>query len=92
MVETGQTIYLDKPVDDGTIPVIGDNLHIIADLDTSKENGYTIWWSLPSKTGKRVSLFLSTPTFTTGSQLTTDQFYKKNSVEQAILILKSVQY
>jgi len=83
LVKSGKSVILHKPIDSGTIPVVGENTH----------SNYMINFTLPTKTGGRFSLFLE-PFYSPKlrDELTDEQYYKLDSVQQGIQILKSLQY
>ncbi len=83
LVKQDKEINLHKPLDNGTTPTVGANKH----------SNYMIDFSLPSKTGGRFALFVTTPNPDSKfNALTGEQFYNLDSVKQAILMLKSLSY
>jgi hypothetical protein len=85
LVKRGKFVDLHKPLNSGTIPVVGENKH----------PNYDISFSLPAKTGGRFSLSL-TPFDSMNpklrDELTNEQYYNQDSVKQGLQILKSLEY
>lgn len=90
LVQTGMEVYLHKPVDNNTAPVIGNNVHITNNPAIAHRNlGYTIRLTLPSKTGARFALVLM-PYSKPG--LTKAAFYNTEAVKQGMLMLETLRY
>ncbi|MBI2037218.1 MAG: hypothetical protein HYT14_02560 [Candidatus Liptonbacteria bacterium] len=86
LVKLDKQVSLHKPLSEETTPKVGENKH----------SNFGIDFSLPSKTGGRYNLFITTsfagyepPQL---QNITPAQFYNLRSVRQGILILKSVNY
>lgn len=80
-------VRLHMPLSQDTIPVVGENKH----------SNFDIEFNLPSKNGKRYTLFLSFDHLNRDALakfggLKDEQFYNLDSVKKAILILKSLTY
>lgn len=86
LVKLEREVRLHKPISAATTPIVGENKH----------DDFMIDFNLPSKTGGRYSLFITTtsagyePTWL--KDITTEQFYNLESVREGILILKSLSY
>jgi hypothetical protein len=67
LVKSGKSVALHKPIDSGTIPVVGENKH----------SNYMISFTLPTKAGGRFSLFF-TPFYSPKlrDELTNEQYYR----------------
>lgn len=79
-------IALHQPLSQETIPVVGENKH----------SNFGIDFSLPSKTGGRYGLFITTSFAgrepAQFQNISAEQFYNLKSVKQGVLILKSLSY
>lgn len=86
LVKLEREVRLHKPISAATTPIVGENKH----------DDFMIDFNLPSKTGGRYSLFITTTTAgyepTWLKDITTEQFYNVESVKEGIEILKSLSY
>ena len=86
LVKGDKSMWLDQPLSAETIPTIGENLH----------KGFDISFNMPSKNGKRYSMFLYMNYANDGTtkfdKLTNDEFFNLDSVKKATLIFESIAY
>jgi hypothetical protein len=89
LVKLDNEVFLHDPVDSQTVPIVGQDQH----------PGFAIDFSLPSRSGGRYALFVTTfwggkvpPQSPWFANMTSDQFYDLQSVREGIMILKSLSY
>lgn len=86
LVRTDKGISLDQPLSEETTPTVGENMH----------KGFDINLTMPSKNGKRYSMFLYMNYANDGTtkfdKLTNDEFFNLDSVKKAETIMKSIEY
>ncbi len=86
LVKMEKGISLDQPMSEETTPTVGENMH----------KGFDIDLTMPSKNGKRYSMFLYMNYANDGTtkfdKLTSNEFFNLDSVKKAELIFKSISY